>query len=444
MQDGMFLDGVFYAAIARNLAMGMGSWWDLHYSFGMFDHFHQQPPLMIWLQSFFFRINSNSIYPERIYCIAVGLLMLFILGFFWKTLNPDDKNCFWLPQLLFLSVPTISWGLRNNVIENTMIIFDFLSVMFMISLFEKNNVLINFLLAIVFLFAASLTKGFPGLFPLAAPACYWISTRNISIKRMALISVSLIASIFLLYFILMMNPSIRKSFQDYLTSRLTGFPHTPYANATNRFWILSRLFIEMSLPVTIGLIIVLAAQRKNLLASLSPHQKSMSLFFFLVGSSASIPLMTSFEQRGFYLITSIPYFIISISIIVIPFLKILLSRVKAVKASIFQIGIGLFLISGIAFTLLNAGKAGRDQDQLQDVYILRSIIGSNQIVGASSSALNDWALQAYLVRYANISLTSNNDSSNFFVQKKSDAAFISSSYESLDAPLKSMQVYKRK
>jgi 4-amino-4-deoxy-L-arabinose transferase-like glycosyltransferase len=58
-QDGMFMDGVQYAAVARNLAKGIGSFWfpvfSDNYVAGL-NSFHEHPPLVYYLQSFFFKI----------------------------------------------------------------------------------------------------------------------------------------------------------------------------------------------------------------------------------------------------------------------------------------------------------------------------------------------------------------------------------------------------
>ena len=57
---GMFMDGTIYAAISRNLAEGVGTMWALHFSAGLFPVFREHPPLVFWLQSFFFRLLGDG------------------------------------------------------------------------------------------------------------------------------------------------------------------------------------------------------------------------------------------------------------------------------------------------------------------------------------------------------------------------------------------------
>ena len=54
-QRGMFVDGVTYAAIARNLAEGRGTFWSPHYTATLYSIFHEHPPLGLWLESLWFR-----------------------------------------------------------------------------------------------------------------------------------------------------------------------------------------------------------------------------------------------------------------------------------------------------------------------------------------------------------------------------------------------------
>lgn len=443
----MFADGVVYAAVSKNLANGIGTWWEPHFSSTLFNNFHQQPPLMIWLQSFFFQVTGDSIYPERIYSLLTGILMLLLLATSWRHFNKDPgmRQLTWLPLLLWLVIPTVSWGLKNNVAENTMVIFDWLSVMFMIQFFEKKSQTLSFFLAVIFLFAASFVKGFQGLFPFAAPACYWISTRKISFMKMIITTFILIAIIVFFYFLLLQIPAARKSYLEYFGARLSGFPTTTTSTTDNRLWLLLRMVIELSLPVTLSLAAGFLLQRKLFFKNLPGEVKSVALVFFLVGLSGSLPLLISYEQRGFYLITSMPYFVMSLALIVAPSFKLLIEKlsIRIKNLLVAQIVAWMFLISGIILTFLNAGKISRDQEQLHDVYWLKQAIGSNQIVGASEAVWNQWSLQAYFMRYANISLAISNDTCQFYLQLKSDTPLNLQSYQRLNWETKFVDVYER-
>ena len=76
--DGMFMDGLFYAAISHNLAQGMGSFWDLFLTHTLFPHFQGHPPLAFGIQSLFFKYLGSSIYIERIYSLTTFIITGFI------------------------------------------------------------------------------------------------------------------------------------------------------------------------------------------------------------------------------------------------------------------------------------------------------------------------------------------------------------------------------
>ena len=64
---GMFLDGITYASIARNLAEGRGRFWEPFYTATIYPAFHEHPPLAFWLQSLWFRALGDHLFVERAY-----------------------------------------------------------------------------------------------------------------------------------------------------------------------------------------------------------------------------------------------------------------------------------------------------------------------------------------------------------------------------------------
>ena len=447
VKDGMFLDGVQYAAVARNLALGLGTWWEPHYSATLFNHFHQQPPGFIWLQSLFFRMLNDSIYPERIYCFLEGIIMLLLIAHSWKTINPDPsiRQMTWLPQLIWLCIPTVSWGLRNNVVENTMVIFDWLSVLFLIRLFNKRNETISFVLAVFFLFCASFIKGFQALFPLAVPAIYWLTLRKISFKKMMVISMGLLASVAAIYFLLMRYPPALTSYREYFAARLTDFPHTPTETTTSRTWLLTQMAGEFVVPVLLFLwAMIFMLIKNNYYDEHGMLRKRYAIFFLLAGISASFPLFISFEQRTFYLITSIPFFATSTSLFFAPVMQYLLyrysPRIKYYR--MLQTGAVIFLVSGIITGLASAGKLGRDQDLLSDVRTVVHQVGSNKIVSVSDDIWSQWILDGYFQRYGNISLAKDCDSCRIYLQRKGDNTSDILGYKRINCDTKYLNVYK--
>jgi len=83
---GMFVDGVTYASIARNLALGRGSFWSPSYTLTLYPQFHEHPPLGFWLQSWWFRLLGDHLFVERAYSIAVALATAVLIAAIWRRL----------------------------------------------------------------------------------------------------------------------------------------------------------------------------------------------------------------------------------------------------------------------------------------------------------------------------------------------------------------------
>jgi len=174
---GMFIDGITYATISRNLSIGIGSSCLPCYTDTLWSPFYEQPPLAFILQSIFFRIGGDHYLTEKVYSLFTMLITLFLIHKTWKCLFTGIKkeqfaHLSWLPVLLWLIMPKCIWAYKSNVLENTMCFFCLLSFyLWLKAMFSKQPMLVvvtSFLMALS-LVAAVLTKGIPGLFPVVSP-----------------------------------------------------------------------------------------------------------------------------------------------------------------------------------------------------------------------------------------------------------------------------------
>ncbi|MEO6304873.1 MAG: hypothetical protein ABIP51_17060, partial [Bacteroidia bacterium] len=102
VQDGMFMDGMLYTCVSKNLANGIGSFWFpvfSKYGFGGLSTFHEHPPLVFAIQAVFFKVLGNGMYTERIYILFTIALTCFLIICIWKYINKDadEKRIGWLP-----------------------------------------------------------------------------------------------------------------------------------------------------------------------------------------------------------------------------------------------------------------------------------------------------------------------------------------------------------
>ncbi|MFW7379491.1 MAG: hypothetical protein ACOH5I_11830 [Oligoflexus sp.] len=86
LTQGMFFDGLTYAAISRNLVDGLGPIWQTHYTDSLYPRFYEHPPLAFYLQSLAFRLLGDQFYVEKLRAAGLGILpnlraMLAISGY---------------------------------------------------------------------------------------------------------------------------------------------------------------------------------------------------------------------------------------------------------------------------------------------------------------------------------------------------------------------------
>lgn len=410
IQDGMFMDGQQYACVSKNLANGQGSFWFPHLSDTWWkandSHFMEHPPLVYGMQAIFFNLLGNSIYTERLYSLLTAIISALLIFIIWKQIfkkNTELKALGWIPILLWIIMPVCSWSYQNNLMENSMGVFTLLSVLFSIrGLENKKHNLLNFVLAGIFIFLAFMSKGIPGLFPLICVLLYAISFQNIKLKKVLLYTGILISSTAICFLITLQFENARESISFYITERLLHRINNE-PTISSHFHILKKLLLELAIP---AIIVTIALAVKRFKQISFKENKNAIIFFSLVGISASLPLMFTPVQRGFYLLPSLPFFAIALGMLLIKPIKdylLFLESKKTHRLILNIFGISLLCLS-LTLSIINIGGTSRDTDMLHDVYILGENIPANTTVSIPEELFSQWNLQMYMIRYFNISL----------------------------------------
>ena len=407
--EGMFFDGTLYAAIARNLAIGKGSFWAPYVSHGTL--FFEHPPLMFAIESFFFRIFGDHLYTEKIYSFITWVITALLIVKLW-TKNSTDENyrySFWLPLLLWCCIPTTLWSYPNNMLECTMGIFDLAAVLILYRLAEtnKNKVLYLLVAAFLILFAA-LSKGPVGLFPLAVPAIHWLAFKKNTLGNVFLSSITLFALVATAYMLLWQFDAPRYNISMYLDNQLFSAlsgSREKVDSSLGHFALLSFMLAEFAAPLVLCILIVLASILLKLKSDNSLSKRTrIAIFFLLIGLSASLPVMVSIKQRSFYLVPSLPYYVISFALFTYPYLTALIKRYTLpVRIYLFfKIALIVAALAGVPYLLKNVGTAGREQELVHDIKIISSIIPEADTVGICPDMIKDFPFLAYAERYHQI------------------------------------------
>jgi len=449
IQDGMFLDGMLYTCVSHNMANGVGTFWFPQYSpslFSGYPYFLEHPPLVFWIQSLFFRVLGDSMYVERFYIFLTMCITALLIIILWRDIFKSDekiRDLSWLPLIFWMSIPTWFWSYSNNMMENTLTIFDLSAVLIIYRALESGKrQTVSMIAAGFFVFLATLSKGVPGLFPVVIPLIYWLIKGRKNLGKAVLNMTVIISVIFLIYFILFNLPQSRESLTFYFKERLLGrINQVP--TTLDRLYTVKRLFAELIVPFLLAAILLIISKIKK--SNITQTGSSGTVLFLLIGLSASVPLSFTFVQRGFYLVPSFPYFAICIALLTAPvilnFKETLVSDNKYLR-NFTIIAILVFTFS-LAYSFMQKGKTQRDRDMLHDVHTIGNTIPYGSQITVNQMIASAYVLESYFIRYYYISLYVDIPKPYLIVLKSEDP-LIPSGFENLELPTRVYDVYKMK
>lgn len=411
LRDGMFVDGLWYAAIAHNLANGIGSVWKPQLTQTLFPEFYEHPPLVFALQSVFFRAFGAGWWVERLYCAAVLLLTLWLMFAFWRRLHagqPALVRLAFVPISLFLLHEIAYMSYPNNLLECTMGLFTLGAVWSAWQSLQDSRLRYGWLAASGLLtFLAFLCKGPTGLFPLAFPVLYalvyWRALSwGAALKYAAVITLVFAGALALLW----LWEDARHHLTQYLRTQLWAALQGERTEnmRVHRWHILERLLAQSAVPLAIAGLTWLIFYLRNKVAALT-FDRSLAGLFLLIGLSASLPMVVSLKQASYYLVPSLPFYSMALGLLIARPLGQALEGWSARTASyrVATAVLSLSLVVALAYAASQAGqKDKRDKALLEDVYQIGEVVPRGAVMDAALPP-RSYALQGYLQRYFQIS-----------------------------------------
>ncbi|MBL4593352.1 MAG: glycosyltransferase family 39 protein [Flavobacteriales bacterium] len=447
VQKGMFLDGITYAAISNNLANGLGGFFHPHYTKTWYNEFYMQPPLVFGVQSLFFKLFGSGFLAERLYSLSMALLSIYGIILNWKlfTKTFNFKSLSWLPILFWVTTPIIFWSYQNNMIENTLSVFALFSVYFISKGIQSNKIYL-LIIGSLFILLCFLTKGLVGLFPLAIVVVHFIAFRQLSLlKTIAYSLLILIIPAVLFYFLILIEDGFRQNMMLYIEHQLIpSLNNEREVTTDNRFGILAQLLMEIAAPIIImGIFLFIYRKKKE---SLKSKHKQIAIFFFLIGLSASIPLTITHQQRAYYLVMSLSFYILGLSILIAPFANASISQLTKKTIAVLRVFMSTLFIASLIFCIIKFGDYKRDEDRITDIEKIAEIVDKGSTISCSSSLYENWGLIAYLSRMANISIDT--EAHKYYIINKHEELINSpapfkNSYKELDLSLNSYKIYQK-
>lgn len=410
---GMFMDGIQYAVVSKNLAHGIGEFWfpflSTSWAKQNLIYFMEHPPLFYYLESLFFKLFGDGFLTERIFCITFFILNVTIIHILWHKikarLNLSINS--WLPLLLWIITPTVYWAFTNNMIE---IVGSFLVLVGVNSSYEiyftedrlskiKHILVLSFSLCLGFL-----TKGIPMAFPVISVICFQIIYKHKSWKETLVLLVSIIAIPILFFTLLVsLNDKAAMSLGFYLKERLF-FRVSNEPQVDNRFVVVFWLISDLLVPI--GLIVLALIIQKALKLKGQFNQASRNIFysFLLIGMTGVLPLALTKVQRAVYYLPAISIIAIALSVYASRIFSTLFDKWR-LSARVYS-GCYKLLSYGLIFLVfLNVyyyGRVFRDEKVLEEVHKIGKGIGSSKTMEVDYDTYLKWDFQFYLLRYYDI------------------------------------------
>jgi 4-amino-4-deoxy-L-arabinose transferase-like glycosyltransferase len=414
VERSMYTDGVAYAGLSANLAEGIGSFWNPKLSEIHHYSFHEHPPLVFGMQSLIFQVFGPSIVSERIYAFLIFLSSAFLIVLVWRKAfekSSSVSRLWFIPITVWLANEVVYHFYPANVLEPTMTLFTLLAVFTSIhSVEKKKSVFLQFALAVLagcFVYAGTLCKGPVGLFPLSFYALHWVIFRRASVIRSMLLTISMVAAVALLYGITLANDTARVALTKYFDSQvlasLSGERNFEPHFRSSRFYIVTRAFEVLIPNILITAAIILVHHYYKFVASVSSETKKYSALFILIGLTASLPLTISLNQSFYYLLPSMAYFSLGLSVYIGPKVADFFTLKMSNTTSKIITGVAcILLIASIGNTIRHWGiVTRRDHVVLNDIERMNEIMPPGAVIGANGEVAE---LVSYFYRTNRISL----------------------------------------
>lgn len=445
IDDTMFMDGVTYAAIARNMAQGIGSFWRPFFAHSFWlpydngDYFSGHPPLQFGLQSLLFSVFGDTPAVENGYNLLVLIGYIILITRIWQKLvgpNSEFRTFGWLPVLCWYGIAIVYYSIPNNFLDSTMGLFCLASCYFQLIYLKKEidrkSTVAWPLLAGVCLVLAFLTKGPVGLYPLAFSGIYAISAHSARFSNAFRPTIIMLVIIILSIAGILAYTPARKFMTNYFYGQVMQALLQKREKAGTG-WIAHLTLVSELLRSLYPHFIACAALHGlsfGLKWKISPSKmiSENTVLTLLVAASGIIPMLVSIKQYPHYLLPALPFVALFFAFLLVQRFALLMAWEK--QLTIIGLSIATLACWGATFQKLTTIQP--------DIYSanakqLRTLVPSASTIGVCHDLFQRADIHANLQRYHRLSLTTQIDSVHYVLGDSTCLPQFDSTHDSLVA-----------
>jgi hypothetical protein len=379
---------------------------------------------------------------ERVYSLTMALLTAWALVEMWNTFHQErnQRRMGWMPVAFWVTIPVVFWSYRNNMVDGTLAMFTTFGTVFMLRACVLQAAEF-FVLGVLFVFAAFLTKGIPGLFPLLVPFFYGLHDYRHGVIKGLLQTIVITALLCVFVAGLgLLIPSAGNNIMHYLNaevvssiSKLNGF------TLSQRSMLLVDLMKHLA-PAILCLIAIAMVRSKTRRTPVETRRTAR--FLAAIGLVAALPLLLLQEQPVQTLLPAMSLFAMAFAVSVLPSLQQSMEDSSVSWRSmgfVFNAIAAVTLIT-LCFSMYN--HPTRYRSLLSDTDKISESVGNVKLVSCDWSTADDYKLNAYLQRNHRIALVGGTEY-EYLLMKKSDRLNPPDGYEAELVPLNSYVLYKK-
>ena len=430
VSHGLFMDGLWYAVIARNLALGVGSFWRPMFTPAITPaYFADHPPLVFAIEALFYRVLGDHWWVAKVYSMAIALLTMGLIQLLWRdaerragAARAPGFAAGWLPLLFWVATPVVTWSFSNNMLENTMGAFILLASWAFLRAGDSRRWTAWSALAGAALFAGVLCKGVVALFPLAFPAILVLTLRKPSPWRALAQTLLALAVLAGLAGLVLASADARAYATRYFEGNFVPLVSGSRGGVANRLHIVGKLFLELLPSLVLAGLIWLGTRGRG--SAREAGRVRAAAAFVGLGLAGSLPLVASPIQSGFYLLPSFAAFAVGFAIFLRPGAEAILARLAdhdRWRAWTTAVTLAL-LVGTLAFSITRIGTIGRDEPMIADVRAIGTIVPRGATVAACPAMLRDWGLHGYLALYDHVTMDAGSTDHEFAVVREGACA----------------------
>lgn len=435
VEEGMFGDGLTYASIARNMAIGKGSFWAPFFSssfwlsYNTSEVFYEHPPLAMFLLSLLFRLFGDQLFVEKLYCVLVFASCIWCISSIWKELfkEKEIQDWDWLPVLFWITMPEVEWTTANNMLDNTQAMFGLIAVYLYLKSLNANTYGIWLgILSGISIFFGFLSKGPVSFFVLGLPLFNYLFSNK---QKGSLFSgLGMYLGCFLPLMLCFLNETSAHFLSQYINqqflSALMGKREVtePGDKIMKHLHIFKAIYSQILLSVlvvTITFGIALWRKGVNYVFSDGMNRRSYFYVVLLLAISGSFPIALSVKQADYYLLPSTPYYALTFACLLVGIIAKLYQKPFSLTPPPWLAMLMVILVLGtVGFASSRFGKPrGYEKDIIHDVHILSNYIPKGSKVWVCDEMMKDFNVHTYLQRYLRIELTTEIEGTSYFLNQ---------------------------